>query len=69
VTLGEKLSLNPEKNSGYFTLKPIYIYDINISLGSSPTEKHTDKRRIRITTNISRSMTLFPENLAFYEKI
>jgi len=46
-----KLSLKSDKNSRYFTLKPISI--CNISLNSSSNEKYSDKLFLRFVDRAS----------------
>jgi len=60
------VSLNSDKNNGYFTRRPIYIYD-NISLKSSQNAKcFTQNFGHGQNTHFVFS-NFFPENRAVYE--
>jgi hypothetical protein len=59
------VSLKSDKNDGYFTWKPIYIYDI------SPSSSHDEKRfRQKLHTKSKHTFYIqkqFSESRAFYE--
>ena len=64
---GEKfqVSLNSDKNSGYFTWGPLYVYD-KISLNSSQIEK-CFRNIEKIKTRVLYSLFLFLENRVVYD--
>jgi hypothetical protein len=66
-TLKIQISYKSDKNSGYFTWWPMYIYD-NIWLDSSKNEKYSRKELQTIKTHILCSSIFFPpENRTVYK--
>ena len=62
-----QISLKPQKNIGYFTWRPIYIYD-NISLNSSSYEKCFRQKLYRKSKHTFFMFSnFFHENRAVYE--
>jgi hypothetical protein len=57
-----QVSLKSDKNSGYFTWRPAYIYD-TISLNSSYNEKYFGKKSWRKSKHILCLITFFPPKI------
>ena len=62
-----QVPLKSDKNNGYFTWRPIYIFFFHISLFAVEWEMFWEKVVKKIKTHILCSATFFPENRAVYE--